>query len=423
MRWITAYERPGGNVVSRNDDFGGWGSPGNGDRSEGAYCTHVRRRDLWGRWARRWGWSVAGIVLTALGQLVLWTVPGSDVHPPDFLGSALVCAVGLPLLIGQRRPLPALGVSTVSLLAYDALGYPPSPTALGFLALITLTVGTRPRRTSWSIVGALTVTVFVVDAIRPGPHALANALVNSLWVPIAALAGIAVRYEQARAQLVRREQDLLVERLRLEADQASAVERLRIARELHDAVGHGITLASLRAEAAACLLRRDPDRATELLHDVGRHARDALAELHQLVGLLRDGAEPPPGPAGDLDKFVGRFVGPDFDVRLETGRHCGDLPARVNEAVSAIVAEGLTNVVRHAGAHHALVRITSAAGEVVVEISDDGHGPNPGTRPGFGLAGAGERARALGGYVDFGAGPGGGSLLRAVLPCPELASA
>ncbi len=382
----------------------------------GHWCSIVHRSVV-----HRFGWSVAAVGLAVVGQPFLWA--GSGVgpswRPPLAYGGVLVVLVAGPLLAIRRSPVVALAVSATALLAYDMLAYPPSPADFAMLALLAWTVAVRRPAVGATATGVLTLAAAVVGALRPTGAGLAPVVASALVVPLAALVGVAGRAQRAAADLARREHDVVVAGLRLEAEQAAAVERLRLARELHDAVGHAVTLAGLRAEAAARLVVRDPPRAQELLTDIGRHTRGAMVELHQLVGVLRDAAEPPSSPARDLASIVARFSGPDFHVAIEDAVDSVTLPSGIEETVSSIVGEGLANAVRHSGARRAVVRLTHSGSELVVEVGDDGAGPPPGTRIGFGLAGAEERAQALGGRIDLGVGPAGGGLLRAILPWPH----
>jgi signal transduction histidine kinase len=213
-------------------------------------------------------------------------------------------------------------------------------------------------------------------------------------------------------------------------------ERLRIARELHDVVAHTVAAMNVQASLAADAFDDRPEVARAAIAQVRASGREAMSELHATVSLLRDHGEGGGGgdaavvaPAPRLDE-VDRLA-----VRASTGDlvvdvdrdGVRDLPPVIEMAAYRIVQEALTNVIRHAGARRAQVRLRCAGGNLEVEVTDDGPGPAPagddlappaGVRRGFGLVGMRERAASVGGHVDAGPAAGGGFRVRAVLPVP-----
>jgi signal transduction histidine kinase len=189
---------------------------------------------------------------------------------------------------------------------------------------------------------------------------------------------------------------------------------LRIARELHDALGHHLSLINVQASAA--LHRPDPERSAQALTTIKQTSKETLRELRATIGVLRGEtpapAAPPPG-LSRLYELVTAAGQTGLAIRTElTGTR--PLPPDVDLAAYRIVQEALTNVTRHAGATTAVIRVRPDGDEVLVEIEDDGTG-RPGT-PGTGILGMGERARALGGAVTASPGPDGGFRVRARLP-------
>lgn len=378
-----------------------------------------RSRFVLRRW-RSWAPASAAVVLAAIGQPTLWL--GGETHGPlsglgiESLGAALVVLATAPLVLARRWPLPALAISAVAIFAYDAIGLPASPADLATLVLTAWVVVRCPPRRSAPAVGSVIIGAALVAEIRAATISIAAIVAEVLVVPASAVVGLAIRSYVARYVLERRESALAVAEARLEAERAAALERLRIAREVHDAVGHGVTVATLRAEAAARLIERDPARAAELLEEVAAAGRQAMRELHQLLGLLRDATTPPERPARDLAGVVRRFDGPGLRVRLDVEGPLEALPPPVAEVVAAVAAEGLANVVRHAHARTARVRLRVDQDETVLEVDDDGQGVTPDTVPGFGLSGAAERARSVGGVLSLDSAPGGGAQLRLRIP-------
>ena len=201
-------------------------------------------------------------------------------------------------------------------------------------------------------------------------------------------------------------------------------ERMRIARDVHDVVGHSLSVITMQAGVALHVLDRRPDQVAASLRAIRNTSREALAELRTTLEVFRDddGGEPRaplPGLAR-LDDLI--------DALRQAGRtveavYEGDetpLPAAVDQAAFRIVQEALTNVVRHAEQATAVVRVTRQPARLVVEVSDDGPASAV-PAAGNGIRGMGERARAVGGTLEVRVRPGGGLVVRAVLPVIEEA--
>jgi signal transduction histidine kinase len=218
------------------------------------------------------------------------------------------------------------------------------------------------------------------------------------------------RERAARAEREREERALL----------AVSGERARIARELHDVVGHSVSVMTVQASAARRLLRPSQEREREALLVVEQTGREALAEMRRMVGVLRRPEEAPalaPQPSLEqIQKLVEhtREAGLPVELRIE-----GDpvqLPAGVNLTAYRLVQEGLTNALKHARARHAEVVIRYTDGHVELAVSDDGPGGGDGGGSGHGLLGLRERVTVYGGELEAGPRSGGGYRLRATLP-------
>ena len=200
-----------------------------------------------------------------------------------------------------------------------------------------------------------------------------------------------------------------------EARLAAEVEHVRLARELHDGIGHALTVIAVQATAGRRGAVTNADRATEALEVIETAARQALTELDGLLGVLRDeGAEPTPEP--DL-RGLADLVGVhrrQRAVRMESDP-VDDLPALVSRSAYQIVAEGLTNAQRYAGPGDISVRIRRTATDLQLEVTSPLSTTGSPRRSGHGLQGVRERVRLLGGSVR--AGPEDDSwILRAELP-------
>jgi signal transduction histidine kinase len=204
------------------------------------------------------------------------------------------------------------------------------------------------------------------------------------------------------------------------AESAVADERVRIARELHDVVGHAVSVMTIQSSAVRRLLRPEQEREREALLAVERTGREALAEMRRLVGVLRDPDESPElAPQPGLDRVEellihARESGLPVELTIE-----GDpvrLPAGVDLTAYRLVQEGLTNAIRHAGASHAEVHVRYQGDHIEVAVCDDGHGSNGSGRQGHGLVGMRERVSIFAGVFEAGPRAEGGYRLSARLP-------
>lgn len=202
---------------------------------------------------------------------------------------------------------------------------------------------------------------------------------------------------------------------------AATEERLRIAREVHDVVGHHISLINVQSAAALHRIGRDPAQARVALSAIKESSRAALRDLRATLGVLRQADEAVPiAPAAGLARIrelVESAERAGLTVRARTSGAAGPLPTEIDLAAYRIVQESLTNVTRHSDATTVTVHIGRTPREVTVEVADNGRvaGPSSG---GTGISGMRERARALGGDLTAGPGPAGGFHVCARLPYP-----
>jgi signal transduction histidine kinase len=203
-------------------------------------------------------------------------------------------------------------------------------------------------------------------------------------------------------------------------------ERLRIARDVHDVVGHSLAVITMQAGVALHLLDKErsaqprPDRVAESLDAIRKTSREALAELRTTLEVFRSDSEEPLSPLpglGRLDELVERLhaAGRDITVIREGADDLEVLPAAIDQAAFRIIQESLTNVVRHADAAHATVEVAAHAGTLTVEVRDDGPASSVPT-DGNGIRGMHERAKAVGGTLHLAVGKPSGLVVRADLP-------
>jgi signal transduction histidine kinase len=197
--------------------------------------------------------------------------------------------------------------------------------------------------------------------------------------------------------------------------------RLRIARELHDVIGHSISLIAIQSEAAARSARSNPDAVPAFLSRISAASRQALTEMRSVVAVLRPDGEAELSPQPGLEQ-VGELVASLRAGGLETQLEMEPmhLPSGIALAVYRIVQESLTNVLKHAGTGARTgVTIIRSGGAVRVSVHDDGAGPSGrASSTAHGIVGMRERVAAYGGTLRTGARPGGGFEVEASIPLP-----
>jgi signal transduction histidine kinase len=323
----------------------------------------------------------------------------------DPVAAVVVLASTGALFLRRRYPV-AVGVAALAAIAaYGALVHRPGPIMLVFVvALYTVVDEGRPAVAVG--LGAASVVAFAVADVNTRGNGAA--LLHAGWV-VAVIVGVTrnrrAYLAEARARAVDAEQ-----RAEEAARRRATEERLRIARELHDVLGHHLSMINVQASAA--LHRPDPDRSTEALSAIKQASRETLQELRRTIGILRTDDSAVPG-LDDLADLVTTAKRAGLEIHAELAE-TRPLPPEVDLAAFRIVQEALTNVTRHAGATAAVVRVRPDRDAVVIEIEDDGTGAAGPV--GAGITGMTERAEALGGTLATGPGPDGGFRVRARLP-------
>ena len=336
-------------------------------------------------------------------------------------------AVGITLPVAWRRtaPLSSLSVVLASYLVHlIVVGPPPLSVALGVALLLSVysSAAYQPPRRALVALGLAVATGIVLSLNAPGSgiNDLLAATLFSVVVPWL-LGSVHARQRHARA--------LRAEAARLERDReeqartAVAVERARIARELHDIVAHAASVIVVQAEAGEAVLSdgrvEDASAAFRIIQHSGRQA---LAELRRLLDLLRsDEAEPlvPQPRIADVAALVERFNAAGIATELRVEGEARPLPPGIELSVYRLIQEALTNVLKHAGPASAKVDVRYGDDILDVEVVDDGAGTSGPTNGGHGLVGMRERVRLYGGKFQAGPCPGGGYGLRVQLPLVE----
>jgi signal transduction histidine kinase len=250
------------------------------------------------------------------------------------------------------------------------------------------------------------------------------------WLAVVAAIGQAARARRAQKSMLEERARRTEENREHEARRRIQEERLRIARELHDAVGHHVALISVQAGAMDYLLDTDPDKARESLAHIQQASESALEELRLTVGLLRQPGDPEPTePAGKLARLgelIDSFTATGLRVTCDVTGEVRQLPEAVDLTAYRLIQESLTNTAKHAAGASASVQLAFLPGILSLVIEDDG-GPNAAvtgkdmeisTDTGHGIVGMRERAAALGGRLCAGPHSGGGFRVLAELPVP-----
>ncbi|GAB4048423.1 sensor histidine kinase [Catellatospora paridis] len=331
----------------------------------------------------------------------------------DAAAFALLSLGALALVVRRRWAVPACLTTFAVVTVFIGAGYPYGPVfAYVMIAVYSLAAWRDPR---WSVPVTTVLIVLYLwlsGWVEKEPDGLLfNLVTTTFWLATPLVTGIAVRMRR-----VSMEQSAVEERRRHAYE-----ERLRMAQEVHDVVGHSLAVISMNAGAALHVLSRRPDTAPQVeesLRAIRQTSTAALDELRVTLSAFTGACPAPDRPAaglGLLPELVAATTSERLTVRLTV--HGPTRPVRhsVDLAGYRIVQEALTNVLRHAAARQATVEVAYGPHGVALTVADDGRGgaPQPG---GSGLDSMRERARALHGVLDAGPLPGGGFRVHAALP-------
>lgn len=410
-----------------------------------------------------WGESHRSAV-DAMGAalLLLLLVPLTSTFAGDTAAATVMLAFSVlmvaPLIWRRTHPAASAAVVFGLGLAHMVAGFPlimPADLVV-LLALFSVTVHGPVWAYRTAFAGCLVGAVLVVPAMATHPLWYGDGIISAVVVAVSSLSVFAI----ALVRRSRREAiDFLVERARqleVERDQqaqlATAAERTRIAREMHDIVAHSLSVIIAQADGGRYAAAADPAAAGRSLTTIAETGRAALADMRRLLGVLRPDAAAAAVPAGadrstpartqvatpapvseltpqpavdDIAALVEQVRGSGVRASLVRMGSARQLPPGTGLTVYRICQESLTNVLKHAGPDPAVtVLLQWGAAALTLEVSDDGRGAAAqGDGAGQGVLGMRERAAMLGGTLSVGPRPGGGFRVRAEIPLPAVQEA
>jgi signal transduction histidine kinase len=369
----------------------------------------VRRR----RSARDWAVDSLVFVIGLFGGLWLYDDGSRDAVSSTFLAFDLLAGMALCLTLWFRRRWPV----QLALIAAALATFSDAASAPTLLLVMTVAVY-KPLRTTLAVCAAHAVALAIYFIVRPKPDPLPALAVAAIAIYAAAVGwGLYLRSRRQLLQTLRDRADRAETVARLQAQQAQLRAREEIAREMHDVLGHRLSLLSVHAGALAYR----PDATTAEVGGAAEiiraSAHQALQDLREVIGVLRAPVGELPQPTfADLPVLVedsrkaGLPVELDFDAP-------GTLPDHVGRTAYRIVQEGLTNALKHAPGAPVRVKVTGAPGNgLEVEVSTPA--PQSEAGEGQGLRGLSERAELVEGRLEHGRTPEGDFRLAAWLPWP-----
>lgn len=363
--------------------------------------------------------AVVALAFLAIGWISSGAPTQSDPEfrftPRDWVFVLLLVLATVPYAWRRRWPAVAFLVGLLSTTTLWLLGY--NAGALSFLLLVGayFVAMARPVREVVACTGVafgcFALLWWAGGAPYDAREAVASVLALGASVGLGRAGRLRADLAEARAQAAEEA-----------ARRRSSDERLRIARELHDILGHSLGTIAVQAGVGRHLMATEPEKAADALDNIARISRSSLDEVRAVVATLREG-EPSYHPAPSLANLsdlveTARLAG--LTVELTLPDDVEGVPRQTGTAVYRITREALTNVVRHAHASAVSVQVSHRDGCVEVAIRDDGSGSSAGRSvgptTGHGITGMRERAEALGGNLSAGPAAGGGFLVSASLP-------
>ncbi|MFN8440152.1 MAG: sensor histidine kinase [Caldilineaceae bacterium] len=363
-----------------------------------------------------------GIAVTAVIAIVITADQGGS-HRPDGIAYLFACGFGGLMLVRNRFPIFTLIATMLLLFVYYALSYPAIGLAVPVSAALYSAAenGRLPAAIVVSLLLLIVSTYFRLLEGQSVAFLLGYELVSAATMMAAAIAlGDGTRARHA----LRAEQEQTARLIEKEhaqrAEQRVEAERLRIARDLHDVIGHSISVISLHADVAREALGNDPEQAHQALTHIRNATSATMRELRTTVKLLRnpnkEPAERSVSSLANLSTLLDNARAGGLLVHLESQGDVQNLPATIDNAAFRIIQESITNVIRHANASELWLDIDVNAKALRLSIRDNGTTRSNAVEAGSGISGMGERARLLGGSCTAKPLANGGFAVTACLP-------
>ncbi len=364
--------------------------------------------------------SFTDVALAAIAALVVvWAVLGAA---GDWRVRVVLLALplGAALVLARRWPIPAVGLSLAALILADGAGDDPESAFLFALIVSCFVAGRYAPLAHLPWVGAGVLLIVSGTLLDSEPGGLGDAVFPVLFTAGPCLLGLAIQLGVRREHVVRDQARLLDAMRGEEVRRASAEERLRIARDLHDLVAHDISAVSLQAQVARRGVEAGRPVDAEALRRIEQTAQRAMDDARRLLGLLQeyDDLGPAPSPGlEDLSELLDHVRAIGQQVELEQSGPPRRLPPALSQAAYRIVQESLTNARRHGAGGTTLVDVRWSRTSVDLRVVNPaGDGPDP--VPGHGVAGITQRAEMFGGTARIGA-VGDGWEVLVHLPVPD----
>ncbi|MFI1488596.1 sensor histidine kinase [Streptomyces sp. NPDC020747] len=333
---------------------------------------------------------------------------------PTAVSYVVSAALVVPLWWRRRAPAPVYFVVTLVALVQEALGLQLAAGIAAFIALYTMARYGSLRLLSWTAAVAIAQVMVPFLVNLPDEDWLQSLFFQLATVTAAAAVGLTLRTRQMYLTAL----EDRARRLEIERDQREqltvAAERSRVAREMHDIVGHNLSVMISVADGAATLAANRSEQSEQVLRILGDTGRQAMSELRRVLGVLREEQHgerplsPQPG-IRDLDALLARVRTAGLGVTYRSVGDLDSLGSSVQLTVYRIVQEALTNTLKHAGAGStAEVAVTADSGQVRIRVADTGAPPEvrgPGPQPddpGHGLVGIRQRAALYRGTATIG---------------------
>jgi two-component system sensor histidine kinase DesK len=343
------------------------------------------------------------VILINLAWLFVWAILARQ----SFTGVILPTLLSVPVFVylhlcvyfyDGKKPAVRLGyVAGVFAIGYVLAPWNPSSLAYVIFGFFMVAYLLPVLQAACVIVASIVLFVLEMWILDAPDQAIVSVLIPSVTLAIIA---IFTAYAHKHQTQMRRSQE---EILRL----ATLAERERIGRDLHDLLGHTLSVVALKSELARKLIDRDVDAARAEIAEVERVARDSLAQVRNAVSGIRSTAL-----SSELLAATALLEAQGLKVKCETENV--KLPHDRETALALSLREAATNIQRHSGARGVTIRVKNEARDVVIEVADDGRGGR--IVPGNGLNGMRERLDSVGGTLSLAAGENGGTLLRASVP-------